>query len=138
MLNKVEASMSNDNLVELDDQNWEKTVENGEKPVAVMFFSPTCPYCRQIEPHFEEYAIEYKDKIIFAKVNITKSPAIASRYGVMGTPTFKFFCNGKPVHELVGAVYPTLLKKAVEDSLEHGPECANNATWEVPGVSPYA
>lgn len=35
--------MSSENLVELDDANWEKTVEMGDRPVAVMFSSPTCP-----------------------------------------------------------------------------------------------
>jgi thioredoxin 1 len=129
--------MSSDTLLELDDQNWEKTVEKGDKPVVVMFSSPTCPHCKQMEPHFEEYALEYKDKIIFAKVDIASNPTIASRYRVMGTPTFKFFCNGRPVYELVGAIYPSLLKKAVEDSLENGPNCVSNATWKAPEVSPY-
>jgi len=130
--------MSSDDLVELDDSNWEKTVEKGDKPVVVMFSSPTCPYCRQMEPHFKEYSLEYKDKIIFAKVDIAESPTIARRYGVMGTPTFKFFCHGQPVYEMVGAVYPSLLKKAVEDSLEHGPECVNKTTWIDSRISGYA
>jgi len=130
--------MRKNNLVILDDANWDKTVEKGDLPVAVMFSSPTCPFCRQMEPHFDEYAVEYKDKIVFAKVDIAESPTIASRYGVMGTPTFKFFCNGKPVHELTGAMYPSLLKKAVEESLEHGPQCAKNTTWVDPGLTGYA
>lgn len=130
--------MSLDDLVELDDQNWEKIVETGEKPVAVMFSSPTCPYCKQMEPYFKEYSTEFKGKIIFGKVDISKSPTIASRYGVMSTPTFKFYCHGRPVHELVGSIYPSLLKKAVEESLEHGPECVKNATPVDPRISGYA
>jgi thioredoxin-like negative regulator of GroEL len=130
--------MKSENLLLLDDKNWEKIVEKGDKPVTVMFFSPTCPHCKQMEPYFKEYALEYKDIIIFGKVDISKSPTIASRYGVMGTPTFKFFCSGKPVYELVGSVYPHLIKKAVEDTLENGPACANSTTWQPPSVSPYA
>lgn len=126
------------NLIILDDKNWEKIVEKGDKSVIVMFSSPTCPYCKQMEPYFKEYALEFKEKIVFAKVDISKSPTIASRYGVMGTPTFKFFCNGKPVYELVGSVYPHLIKKAVEDTLVHGPACADSTTWHAPEVSPYA
>lgn len=130
--------MSSKNLVELDDANWKRTVKKGDKPVAVMFSSPTCPFCQQMEPHFNEYAAEYKGKIVFVKVDIADNPIIASRYGVMGTPTFKFFCNGKPVHELTGAMYPSLLKKAVEETLEHGPQCAKNTTWIDPGITGYA
>ena len=129
--------MSLDNITNLDDSNWEKTVEKGDKPVVVMFTSPTCPYCRQMEPYFDEYGGEFKDKIIFAKIDITQSPTIASRYGVMGTPTFKFYCKGKPVHELVGSMYPTLIKKAVEETLEHGEKCVKNATWNPPGITGY-
>ena len=125
-------------VFELDDKNWEKEIEKGKKPSVVMFTSPTCPYCMQMKPSFEEFAEEFKDKIVFAEIDITKSPTIANRYGVMGTPTFKFFCNGKPVYELTGAVYPSLIKKGVEDTIEHGPACANNTTWKAPEVSPYA
>lgn len=134
----MEDFMSSNNVVELNDKTWEKTVEKGKKPVVVMFTSPTCPYCRQMRPYFEEYASEYKDKILFAEVDISKSLTIASRYGVMGTPTFKFFCKGKPVNELVGAIYPAILKKTVEISLEHGSQCAENTTWVDSSITGYA
>ena len=129
--------MSLENIFILDDTNWEKTVEKGDKPVVVMFSSPTCPYCKQMEPYFNEYSEEYKEKIIFAKVDITNSPTIAARYGVMGTPTFKFYCKGKPVHGLTGAMYPTLIKKAVEESLEHGENCVKSTTWQAPEITGY-
>ncbi|KYK24854.1 thioredoxin [Thermoplasmatales archaeon SG8-52-4] len=130
--------MVSKNLIILDDKNWEKIVEKGDKSVAVMFSSPTCPYCKQMEPYFKSYSSEFKENIVFAIVDISKSPTIASRYGVMGTPTFKFFCNGKPIYELVGSVYPHLIKKAVEDTLVHGPACEKSTTWHAPEVSPYA
>ena len=130
--------MASDDVLELNDKTWEKTVEKGKKAVVVMFTSPTCPYCRQMKPYFEEYASEYKDKILFAEVDISKNQTIASRYGVMGTPTFKFFCKGKPVNELVGAIYPAILKKTVETSLEHGLQCAENTTWVDSGITGYA
>jgi hypothetical protein len=56
----------------------------------------------------------------------------------MGTPTFKFFCKGKPIQELVGAIYPTLIKKTVEDSLKQGLQCVNNTTWIDLGITGYA
>jgi len=129
--------MTNKNIAELDEYTWEKKVEKNNKPVVVMFSSPTCPYCLQMEPYFEEYAVEFKDRIEFAKVDITKSPTISSRYGVLGTPTFKFFCKGKPIHEMTGAMYPPLLKKSVEETLEHGEKCVDNATWHPPVINGY-
>lgn len=129
--------MSKDDVIELDDSNWEKIVEKGDKPITVMFYSDSCAYCKQMEPSFFDYAGEFKDKVIFARVNIVSSPTIPSRYGVMGTPTFKLFCKGKPVYELTGAVYPSLIKKAVEENLEHGEDCVNNTTWSTPEITGY-
>jgi len=130
--------MSSKNILELEDFNWEKKIEKGKKPAVVMFSSPTCPYCKQMEPYFEEYPAKFKNKIIFAEVDISKSITIARRYGVLGTPTFKFFCKGHPVHKMVGAMYPFLLKKAVEDSLEHGAQCVDKTTWIDIGDIGYA
>ena len=118
--------MSSD-VIELDDKTWEKTVEKGDKPVVVMFSIPTCPYCRQMRPYFEEYAGEYKDKILFAEVDISKSQTITSRYGVMGTPTFKFFCKGKPINELVGAIYPAICRQHNLDRFRYFRICLNEA-----------
>jgi thioredoxin-like negative regulator of GroEL len=123
-------------LVELTDLNWERTVEKSDRPVAVMFYSPTCAFCHQMEPYFRNYARDYKDTVQFARLDIMTSPWTAERYGVRSTPTFKFFCNGRPVQEMVGAVYPALLKKMVDEVLIHGKECAKNSTeidYEITG-----
>ncbi len=123
-------------LVELTDLTWERLVEKGDKPAVVMFYSPSCAYCRAIEPYFRQYAGEYGEKILFARIDVTASLWIAERYGIRGTPTFKFFCSGRPVSELVGAVYPAILKRMVEDVILHGKECIAGSTeinYEITG-----
>ena len=129
--------MTNQDILDVEDSSWKKNVEKSNKPVMVMFHSPNCPYCMQMEPIFEEYASEFKDKVVFARINVAENPNVATRYGVMGTPTFKFFCQGRPVQEFAGAVYPTLLKKAVEDGLQHSRECVKNTTWIDTGITGY-
>jgi thioredoxin 1 len=125
-----------ENLVEVSDLTWEKLVEKEKVPVAVMFYSPTCVFCHQMEPYFRSYAKEYHGTVVFARLNIMTSQWTAERYGVRSTPTFRFFCDGKPVQEMVGAVYPALLKRAVDEVLIHGKECAKNSTsidYEITG-----
>jgi len=124
----TETPATQEILTELTDLTWERTVEKSSRPVAVMFYSPACAFCHQMDPYFRNYARDYKDSIQFARLNIMTSPWTAERYGVRSTPTFKFFCEGKPVQELVGAVYPALLKKMVDEVLVHGRECAKNST----------
>jgi len=80
--------MTEKSIIELDDMNWELLVEKEGKPMVVMFYSPTCPHCLAMMPHFERYADEFKGKISFARIDITRNPFSVSRYGVMATPTF--------------------------------------------------
>ena len=130
--------MTEDYVIELDSETWNNKVEKSEKLVIVLFYSPTCPHCKAMEPYFREYSKDFKDTAIFAKLNIVDSQSIAIKYGVMGTPTFKLFCKGKPVHEIVGEIYPSLLKKAVEETIQNGNHCVNSTTWFDFGITGYA
>jgi thioredoxin-like negative regulator of GroEL len=78
-------------------------------------------------PHFENMQ-RVKGKITFARIDTGKNPYSTERYGIMSTPTFKFFCAGRPVQEIVGQIYPSLLKKITEESLRYGKECALKST----------
>ena len=115
-------------VLELTDLTWEKTVEKSDLPVLVMFYSPTCPHCRTMEPYFRQYAQEYEGSAAFARIDITHNQWTAERYGVRSTPTFKMFCNGRSFQEMVGAVYPALLKRMVEEALKNGSECMQKST----------
>ncbi len=117
-----------DLLVELTDATWEEIVEKQTKPVAVMFYSPSCPFCRQIEPYVVNYARDFHETILFGHLNVLTNMPIVERYGIRQTPTFNIFCGGKPVFEIVGAIYPAMLKKMLEVVRIHGKECTSGAT----------
>ena len=51
-----------------------------------MFYSPSCVFCHQMEPYFRSYAGEYRDSVIFVRLNILTSQWTAERYGVKSTP----------------------------------------------------
>jgi len=93
-----------------------------------MFYNVQCPHCMAMMPYFEKYASEFRDKVLFARVDVVKNPFLVSRYGIMATPTFKFFCLGRPVQEMVGEVYPTLLKKTAEEILQTRKDCGSRST----------
>jgi thioredoxin-like negative regulator of GroEL len=130
------AKPAGENLVEVTDLTWEQMVEKSREPVAVMFYSPTCAFCHQMEPYFRTFAKEFSGIVVFARLNIMASQWTAERYGVRSTPTFQFFCNGKPLTEMVGAVYPAILRKTVEEVLVRGKECGKKVTeidYEITG-----
>ena len=120
--------MNESNVIEIEDATWGQQVEDSKKPVIVMFYSPACPYCKAMEPYFVDYAKEYRDSAVFARLNVTTNLWTAEKYGVQGTPTFKFFCHGKPVWEQVGQIYPSILKNAIRDMVQHGEECIRKST----------
>lgn len=115
--------MAQDILIDIIDTDWEKTVERNEKPVFVMFYSPSCPHCIRIMPLVEELAQDFGTEVLFVKLNLLQYDYIGERYGVMSTPSFFFFCGGKPVQIRVGAVFPPMLKKMVEEMVTRGEEC---------------
>jgi thioredoxin-like negative regulator of GroEL len=128
----VEASL----VMEVDDRTFHDQVEKSKIPVVVMFYTPTCVHCRAMAPYYAQYARDYTGKVLFAGIDVSVNLFTGERYGVKGTPTFKFFCQGRPVTELVGAVYPAVLKRTVEEVLIHGKDCISTSTeidYEISG-----
>ncbi|MDF0590970.1 thioredoxin family protein [Candidatus Methanocrinis natronophilus] len=54
---------------------------------------------------------------------IFHSPACPYCQEMMATPTFKLFCGGRPVQEMVGAVQPSLLKRMLQEGISTGAKC---------------
>ena len=128
--------MESDIIREIRDTDWEPYVERNSKPVFIMFYSPSCGHCTRIQPHVEELAKDYGAEVFFGKINLIRYGYIGERFGVMATPTFIFFCGGKPVQTRVGAVFPLMLKKMVEEMVTHGEECRLSASdwrYEITG-----
>ena len=130
--------MNGNNVIEIDDMSLRQLVEESTKPVIVMFYSLTCPYCKAMEPYFVNYSKEFKDKAVFARLNIETNPWTVERYGVQGTPTFKSFCHGRPLWEQVGQIYPSLLKTAVENMVSYGEDCIKKSTPIGQDITGYA
>ena len=128
----------NATVVEVTAMDWEGAVERGTRPAVVMFYSSNCPHCQTMEPYFRTFAERYGEVLLFARLKIEENRWIAERYGVLGAPTFKFFCSGRPFEELAGAVYPAMIEKRIEDLLAHGEECVRSSTAIDYEISGYA
>ena len=55
-------------------------------------------------PVFDELASEYSGRVKFIKIDMDKSPDLASQYQVMSVPTMLVFKKGQVVNRLVGAL----------------------------------
>ncbi len=118
-------------LVNVSAKNWNKEVLVPKELVIVDFWHEQCLYCMKLNPIYEELSKEYKGKVKFAKLNIRESHEnlhIAQQYGVMGTPTLKFFCKGRVVGEIVGFQPKLNLKKEIDRILEKSKEFLEKST----------
>ncbi|KAF3930596.1 hypothetical protein ABW19_dt0204746 [Dactylella cylindrospora] len=80
-----------------------------DKGAIVFFTSATCPPCRVVYPHFEQAAEEAAGKLVFIKVDVSKSFDISSKYSIRATPTFMSFVRGEKFEEWTGG-HPGTLK----------------------------
>jgi thioredoxin 1 len=123
-------------IKELDDSTLEKEMAATGKLVVVEFYTDTCPNCKAMEPVFRQLSDELAKDAVFAKVNAQHSLKSARKHGVFGVPTFKFFCGGQPIGELVGAINATMLRNTVKDLIRHRNECIEKSTrisWDMDG-----
>jgi thioredoxin 1 len=106
-----------ENIITIDQNNFQKSVLDSPKPVMVDFWAPWCGPCRAVAPVVEELAKEYSSKAGFAKVNVDESPILASQYGVMSIPTIIIFKDGKPAEQVIGYKPKNDLKKLLDNVL---------------------
>lgn len=105
-------------MLTLTDQNFEKEIQNAEKPVLVDFFAEWCSPCSVLGPILEKLVEEFKGKFIFAKVNLDGAPITAQKYGIEKIPYIILFKEGKPVSGFSGVRPELIIKEWLEENLK--------------------
>ena len=90
-------------VIHLTDLNFETEVLAADVPVLVDFWASWCPPCKMVEPVVAELAEEYDGKIKVGRLHVDQNPRIASRYQIMGVPTFVLFRSGEIIRQRTGA-----------------------------------
>ncbi|MCW4020016.1 MAG: thioredoxin family protein, partial [Candidatus Bathyarchaeota archaeon] len=118
-------------VLDVNADDWEKEILKSEALVVVDFWHERCPWCKRLEPVYNEVAKEYEGKVKFAKLNVFsghENQHVSMKYGVMSTPTLVFFCDGRPVEGVVGFQSKERLRQLVDDMIKRHPECINQST----------
>eukprot|EP01084_Bolivina_argentea_P291789 501532_1 len=73
------------------------SIVDGSKSVFAMFYAPWCGHCKNFKPEYAKIAQSYsnEDSVSVISVDADKYKDLASRFGVSGYPTLKFFEKGK-------------------------------------------
>lgn len=99
-------------LEELKEKEFAGLTKKGT--VLLDFWAPWCHACKAIEPHLNELAKTWNDKVKFYKIDVTKNPGLSARLAVMSLPNILIFRDGKVKEQIIGATS----KKTVEEKLK--------------------
>lgn len=87
-------------MLNITSENFKKEVLDSPKPVLVDFFATWCGPCKAMHPVLDE--LDAEQDFLVGKVDIDKSPELASQYRIMSVPFFAVFKNGELVRKAIG------------------------------------
>ncbi|MFP6686646.1 MAG: thioredoxin [Polyangiaceae bacterium] len=87
--------MASNNVLNVDDSNFESEVLNASGPVLVDFHATWCGPCKVLGPIVDQLADDFTGKLKVAKIDIDQAPNVASKYGVRSVPTVMVFDGGE-------------------------------------------
>jgi thioredoxin 1 len=104
-------------IVNLSTSTFDEVVRSSDKPVIVDFWAEWCGPCKQIAPILAEIAVEHRDSVVVAKLNVDDNPDLAMKYNVMSIPTLLVFADGEVSKRLIGAKSKGALMQELDEFL---------------------
>lgn len=103
-----------ENIISVTDTDFEETVLRSNMHVMVDYWAEWCAPCKAIAPVLEEIAVEYKGKLLIAKMDIEANPKTPQKYIVRGVPTLMIFKDGNVAATQVGQLSKSQLSAFID------------------------
>jgi len=107
----------NNAVVHLDDDDFEASVIQSDKPVLVDFWADWCQPCHMMSPTLDTLAEEYGDRIRVAKLDVDANPMTTHKYEIRGIPALLLFKDGQLAQQIVGVKPKEEIARIIENHL---------------------
>jgi thioredoxin 1 len=98
-------SLPNEVLHPNNSAEFEKILQDyPDSFIFVDVFTDWCGPCKRFAPIFVEVQQMYKDKAVFAKLNLEHAREIGEKYRITAIPTLLFIKSGNLIDQVVGAM----------------------------------
>ena len=94
--------MDNSATITLDESNFDREVNQSDKPVIVDFWAEWCGPCKMIAPMLDEIAKEKAESVKVAKVNVDENQSLSFKYNIRAIPSLLIFKNGQLRDQVTG------------------------------------
>ena len=109
-----EKAIVNNNVIELNEANFDREVLNATQPVLVEFWAGWSDPCKAMAPMLESVAEDKAVPVKVARVNVEDHENLTEQYGVRSVPTLLIFNQGGLQDQIVGRT----TEQAVRERLE--------------------
>ena len=92
----------NNNVIELNEANFNREVLNATQPVIVEFWAGWSDPCKAMAPLLESVAEDEAVPVKIARVNVEDHENLTEQYGVRSVPTLLIFNQGGLQDQIVG------------------------------------
>jgi thioredoxin 2 len=101
-------------IAEASDEDFAEVAERASVPVLLDLWAEWCAPCLQVAPIVERAAASFAGSLKVVKVDVDRSPTVASRFGVGGIPTLILLVDGREVDRVVGVPPEEQLRARIE------------------------
>ncbi len=102
------------NVIPIEEKDFEESVLRSERPVLVDFWAPWCSPCLRMAPVFDAAAARHAGTTAFFKVNIDDNGVLVGRYGIQSIPTLILFKDGVEKERLIGTADVEQIAELIE------------------------
>ena len=101
---KCSRSILLDRPLRLSDSDFDRVIGDAPIPLIVDFYADWCAPCKVMGPVIDELAHEHQAKILVAKIDTDRNPAVSARFNIRSIPTLIVFEQGRELKRQTGAL----------------------------------